>query len=86
MSRTLTAIAAAVSAAISVSDEQCVPLNLHTAVTDLAEFASGAAEAIGAADPQAVADLSAKVDKLRADLIAAGVIPEPKPADTPEGQ
>jgi hypothetical protein len=68
------------SALFAAAAEQCVPLNLHTAVQLLAEHASALAE-------QAVPDVSAlaaRVDTLETLLTESGItIPAPAPAPAP---
>jgi len=87
--RSLSIIAAALASSIATADAAFVPLNLHTAVKDLSEFATQVAEQHEASSAEAVAELSAKLETLTALLIAAGVIPAPAPSeqtsDQPQG-
>lgn len=71
--------------AITEADATCVPLNLHRAVADLAEFASGVAELHpdDGTDLHAgptVAELQQEITDLKALLVQAGVIPAQAPS------
>lgn len=95
MSAKSLALATALIGAIAAAETACVPLNLHESVKSLAGIAEDLAAA-PAADAEAVAALSAalsaavtaltaRVDEVHGQLIAAGVIPAPAPADQPQG-
>lgn len=81
--RTLAAIAAAMTALRDTAQEQVVTLNFHEANDLVIELAQALAEREAAGTGADLAALTARVAALEAELVAAGITPPPAPAPAP---